>query len=76
VAEHADREAYERHVATPSDVDFEQVAGLAGLPHRLAGAAPEMAAAVAEPGLIEIRTDRADNVRLHREVAEAVAARL
>jgi 2-succinyl-5-enolpyruvyl-6-hydroxy-3-cyclohexene-1-carboxylate synthase len=76
VAEHADRAAYERHVATPSDVDFEQVAALAGLPHRLASTAAEVAAAAAEPGLIEIRTDRTANVRLHREVAEAVAAGL
>ena len=76
LAEHAEREAYERHVATPSDVDFEQVAALAGLPHRLANSAGEVAAAVAEPGLVEVRSDRADNVRLHREVADAVAARL
>jgi 2-succinyl-5-enolpyruvyl-6-hydroxy-3-cyclohexene-1-carboxylate synthase len=76
VAEHADPTAYEHHVATPAEVDFAQVAALAGLPHRLASTADELAAAVAEPGLIEIRTDRADNVRLHREVAEAVAAQL
>jgi 2-succinyl-5-enolpyruvyl-6-hydroxy-3-cyclohexene-1-carboxylate synthase len=76
VAEHADPTAYERHVATPAEVDFAQVAALAGLPHRLASTADELAAAVAEPGLIEIRTDRADNVRLHREVAAAVAAQL
>ena len=76
LAEHAEHEVYERHVATPSDVDFEQVAALAGLPHRLANSAGEVAAAVAEPGLVEVRTDRADNVRLHREVADAVAARL
>jgi 2-succinyl-5-enolpyruvyl-6-hydroxy-3-cyclohexene-1-carboxylate synthase len=76
LAEHAEREVYERHVATPSDVDFEQVAALAGLPHRLANSAGEVTAAVAEPGLVEVRSDRADNVRLHREVADAVAARL
>jgi 2-succinyl-5-enolpyruvyl-6-hydroxy-3-cyclohexene-1-carboxylate synthase len=76
LAEHAEREAYERHVATPSDANFEQVAALAGLPHRLASNSGEVAAAVSEPGLVEVRTDRADNVRLHREVAETVAARL
>src|SRR4051794_2351209 len=76
VAEHADREAYERHVATPSDVDFEQVAALAGLPHRTAATPDEVAAAMAEPALVEVRTDRAENVRLHREVAQAVTARL
>jgi 2-succinyl-5-enolpyruvyl-6-hydroxy-3-cyclohexene-1-carboxylate synthase len=76
VAEHADRDAYERHVATPSEVDFEQVAALAGLPHHRAAGASEVAAAVASPGLVEVRTDRSDNVRLHRELAEAVAAKL
>jgi 2-succinyl-5-enolpyruvyl-6-hydroxy-3-cyclohexene-1-carboxylate synthase len=76
VAEHANAGAYERHVATPSEVDFERVAALAGLPHRLASTDKEVAAAVAEPGLVEVRTDRTTNVRLHREVAEAVAARL
>jgi 2-succinyl-5-enolpyruvyl-6-hydroxy-3-cyclohexene-1-carboxylate synthase len=76
VAEHAETGAYERHVATPAGVDFEQVAALAGLPHRTAATPDEVAAAAKEPALIEIRTDRAENVRLHRQVADAVAGRL
>jgi 2-succinyl-5-enolpyruvyl-6-hydroxy-3-cyclohexene-1-carboxylate synthase len=73
VAEHADPAAYEEHVATPADLDLEAVAALAELPHTLASTPDEVRAAVAEPGLVEVRTDRADNVRWHREVAKRVA---
>ncbi len=76
VAEHADRDAYERHVATPYEVDFEALAALAKIPHRTAATPDQIQRAVAEPGLVEVRTRRADNVRLHREVAEAVAKKL
>ena len=51
VAEHADPDAYEAHIATPSrDVDL----------------------AALWPGLREVRTDRRQNVRLHRELVERV----
>ena len=36
----------------------------------------EVRAAVAEPGLVEVRTDRATSVALHREVYTKVAAGL
>jgi 2-succinyl-5-enolpyruvyl-6-hydroxy-3-cyclohexene-1-carboxylate synthase len=55
VARHADSEAYEAHIATPSgDVDL----------------------AALWPGLREVRTDRRQNVRLHRELVERVARSL
>ena len=55
VARHADPEAYEAHIATPSgDVDL----------------------AALWPGLREVRTDRRQNVRLHRELVERVARSL
>ena len=76
VAEHADRGRYERHVATPSDIDLAAVAALAGMEHRMAATPAELSDAAATPGLVEVRTDRADNVRLHREVVERVAAAL
>jgi 2-succinyl-5-enolpyruvyl-6-hydroxy-3-cyclohexene-1-carboxylate synthase len=78
VAEHADPELYEAHIATPSDVDLGAVAVLAGLRHEIAITPGEVASAVAAPGsaLVEIRTDRADNVGLHREVVARVAERL
>ena len=34
VAEHADPERYERHIATPHGVDLAALAALAGLEHR------------------------------------------
>jgi 2-succinyl-5-enolpyruvyl-6-hydroxy-3-cyclohexene-1-carboxylate synthase len=57
VAEAADPELYERHIATPAGVDLEQLAALAG-------------------DLRIVKTDRAANVRLHRETVERVAAQL
>jgi 2-succinyl-5-enolpyruvyl-6-hydroxy-3-cyclohexene-1-carboxylate synthase len=76
VAEHADQARYERHIATPADLDLSRVAALAGLRYTEAHGAEELRAAVTGPGLVEVRTDRAENVRLHRELAERVAARL
>jgi 2-succinyl-5-enolpyruvyl-6-hydroxy-3-cyclohexene-1-carboxylate synthase len=73
VAEHADRDAYERLVATPSGIDLEAVAALAGLPHRRAASAAEVREAIREPGFVEVRTDRSANVALHREIVERVA---
>jgi 2-succinyl-5-enolpyruvyl-6-hydroxy-3-cyclohexene-1-carboxylate synthase len=76
VADHADAELYERHIATPSGVELEKVAALAGIPHSLAATEDELRSAVATPGLVEVRTDRAANVAEHRRVAQAVAERL
>jgi hypothetical protein len=53
---------------------MERVASLAGLPHAAAAIPAEVASAAAEPGLVVVRTDRADNVALHREVVDRVAA--
>jgi 2-succinyl-5-enolpyruvyl-6-hydroxy-3-cyclohexene-1-carboxylate synthase len=75
VADHAEGGLYERHVATPAGVDLAAVAALAGLEHRTATTSEEIAAAAAEPGLVEVRTDRTDNVRRHRELFAAIAER-
>ena len=76
VAEHADPQLYEEHIATPSGVDLAAVATLAGLPHRLASTPDEVREAVASPALVEIRTDRTESVREHRLLVERVAASL
>ncbi len=73
LAEHGAGDTFEQHVITPSGVDLAQVAALAGLEHRTARTPDEVREAAAEPGLVEVRTDRADNVRLHREVYSRVA---
>ncbi|HTE64285.1 MAG TPA: thiamine pyrophosphate-binding protein, partial [Solirubrobacteraceae bacterium] len=74
--------AFEEHVATPHGVDFAHAAALYGLEHeRVAAPEPFRAAldrALAAGGatLIHVRTDREDNVALHRAVWEAVRAAL
>ncbi|MEA2350632.1 MAG: 2-succinyl-5-enolpyruvyl-6-hydroxy-3-cyclohexene-carboxylate synthase, partial [Thermoleophilaceae bacterium] len=76
VADAADRDAYEEHIATPADVDLAAVAAAAGLPYVLASTLDEVRAAVTEPALVEVRTDRAASVRLHRDLYERVAREL
>jgi 2-succinyl-5-enolpyruvyl-6-hydroxy-3-cyclohexene-1-carboxylate synthase len=73
VAGSAERDAYERHIATPHGVDLEAVAQLAGLEHRLAETAEELQAAVSSPGLVGVPTDRGANVELHGELVRRVA---
>ena len=69
----ADPGAYEEHIATPAGLDLAAVAALAGIEHRMASTAAEVREAAASgPGLVEFRTDRADSVRMHREVVERV----
>ena len=40
------------------------------LPHRLAATPEQVRDGVREPALVEVRTERQANVRLHREVCE------
>jgi 2-succinyl-5-enolpyruvyl-6-hydroxy-3-cyclohexene-1-carboxylate synthase len=70
--------AFEDHVATPHGTDFSHAAALYGLAHeRVAAPEPFRAAldgALASDGatLIHVRTDREENVTLHRAIWEAV----
>jgi 2-succinyl-5-enolpyruvyl-6-hydroxy-3-cyclohexene-1-carboxylate synthase len=72
--------AFEEHVATPHGLDFALVAELYGLRHHCPRTPGELRAAV-EHGLsgggvrlIEVRTDRVENLALHRRAAEAALA--
>ncbi|MDQ4072161.1 MAG: thiamine pyrophosphate-dependent enzyme, partial [Actinomycetota bacterium] len=77
VAEHAEAEAYERLVATPSGVDLARLAHGLGLVHRSAETPEEVRrAADGGPSLIEVRTDRATNVVRHRELLARIAGEL
>ena len=69
-------EDFERHVATPHGLDFAHAAALYGLAYEPAATADELHEALAGdgPALIHVRTDRAENVALHRRVWEAVRA--
>ena len=70
---------FERHVATPHGLDFAHAAALYGLGFERAGdpeafrAALDRALAAEGATILEVRTERAENVVLHRRVWEAVA---
>ncbi|HEX7300124.1 MAG TPA: 2-succinyl-5-enolpyruvyl-6-hydroxy-3-cyclohexene-1-carboxylic-acid synthase [Solirubrobacteraceae bacterium] len=67
-------DAFEEHVATPTGLDAERIAALFGLAYE---PVTDLATIREAPGtLLHVRTDRAENVALHRRVWDAVAARL
>jgi len=72
-----ERDAFEEHVATPHGLDFARAAALYGCAYTRADdpAALRTALDAAADGvaLIEVRTDRDENVALHRRVWAAVA---
>jgi 2-succinyl-5-enolpyruvyl-6-hydroxy-3-cyclohexene-1-carboxylate synthase len=74
--------AFAEHVATPHGTDFGQVAALYGLQHVTPSdvggftAALNRALASDTSTLIEVRTDRAQNRRLHAEIERAARAAL
>jgi 2-succinyl-5-enolpyruvyl-6-hydroxy-3-cyclohexene-1-carboxylate synthase len=70
-------DAFEEHVVTPHGLDFAQVAALYGFAYERPGSADELRAALQHRGgcrLIEVRTDRAENLALHRRAAAAALA--
>jgi 2-succinyl-5-enolpyruvyl-6-hydroxy-3-cyclohexene-1-carboxylate synthase len=73
-----ERDAFEEHVATPHGLDFAKAAELYGCGHErpedLAAlrAALDRALAATATTIIEVRTDREQNLALHRRVADAV----
>jgi 2-succinyl-5-enolpyruvyl-6-hydroxy-3-cyclohexene-1-carboxylate synthase len=70
-------EEFEALLGTPRGVDVAAAAALFGLPHRRLESLDELPGALATgTGLIEVETDRGDNVEVHRRLAEAVAAAL
>jgi 2-succinyl-5-enolpyruvyl-6-hydroxy-3-cyclohexene-1-carboxylate synthase len=72
----ADRALYEQHIATPTDLDLERMAALLDMRHTLATTADEVRDAARLPGLVEVRTDRDENVKLHRALFARVAEQL
>ncbi len=74
----AGQDAFAEHVATPHGVDFAHAAALFGFAHRPVGDLEGLRAALAAGGntLIEVRTDRAENRRLHASVEAGALARL
>ncbi len=75
-------DAFEEHVATPHGLDFSHAAKLYGCSYELAASADEFRALLigsvtaARTTIIEVRTDREQNLALHRRVADAASAAL
>ena len=73
---------FEEHVATPHGLDFAHAAALYGATHERPRDLAELEAAVRRsvrsPGtqIIEVRTDRQENLALHRSLTERVIAAL
>jgi 2-succinyl-5-enolpyruvyl-6-hydroxy-3-cyclohexene-1-carboxylate synthase len=75
-------DAFEEHVATPHGLEFAHAAALYGCLHERPADVDELRLAI-ERGLagpatsiIEVRTDRKQNLALHRRIAEAALAAL
>jgi 2-succinyl-5-enolpyruvyl-6-hydroxy-3-cyclohexene-1-carboxylate synthase len=68
---------FEALLGTPRGLDTAKAADLFGLPHRRIESLEELPDALAAgTSLIQVRTDRAANVALHRDLAEAVSEAL
>jgi 2-succinyl-5-enolpyruvyl-6-hydroxy-3-cyclohexene-1-carboxylate synthase len=71
-------DAFEEHVATPHGLDFGHAAALYGCAYERAATEARLRAALArslgagQTTIIEVRTDRARNLALHRHIAAAV----
>jgi 2-succinyl-5-enolpyruvyl-6-hydroxy-3-cyclohexene-1-carboxylate synthase len=76
VAEQADPAVYEEHIATPVEYDLAAAAALGGLEHHIAATAREVRERLRPGTLVELRVERADSLRRHRELAARVTARL
>ena len=73
IADAAD--VYEEHIATPTGLDFEQAARLYGFRHERPQTLAQLRELLAQPAgatLIEVRTDRAAGVALHKRTGAAV----
>ncbi len=74
---------YNRHIATPTGLDFAQAAGLYGLAHERVETVPAFRTALerafspqVDSAIVQVLTERAHNVELHRQIWAAVAQSL
>ncbi len=80
IAKHT--EHFERFFGTPHGLQFEHAAAMYGLAHYLPRTNGEFSASLATaigangPSLIEVRTNREENVRIHRELDAKIRAAL
>jgi 2-succinyl-5-enolpyruvyl-6-hydroxy-3-cyclohexene-1-carboxylate synthase len=72
-------DGFEQHVATPHGLDFSHAAALYGLDYERPASITQLRHAVEaavshhRTAIIEVRTDREQNLALHRRITEAVA---
>jgi 2-succinyl-5-enolpyruvyl-6-hydroxy-3-cyclohexene-1-carboxylate synthase len=77
-----ERDAFEEHVVTPHGLEFSRAAALYGCGYERPATATQLrdvldrSLAAQTATIVEIRTDREQNLALHRRVAEAVGAAL
>jgi 2-succinyl-5-enolpyruvyl-6-hydroxy-3-cyclohexene-1-carboxylate synthase len=73
-------DAFEEHVATPHGLDFAAVAALYGCGFTRPADVPQLRAAIenaldaSQTTIIEVRTNREENLALHRRISAAVDA--
>jgi 2-succinyl-5-enolpyruvyl-6-hydroxy-3-cyclohexene-1-carboxylate synthase len=79
----AEHGIYARHIATPTGLDFERAAALYGLTHERVETIPAFRAALEQAfspqvgsAIVEVLTDRARNVELHRQIWADIAREL
>jgi 2-succinyl-5-enolpyruvyl-6-hydroxy-3-cyclohexene-1-carboxylate synthase len=78
----AETDSFEEHVATPHGLDFSRAAALYGCEYERPENVDRLRAAVEHSleadttTIVEVRTDREQNLGLHRKVAAAVGRRL
>ncbi len=75
-------DVFEKYFATPHQLTFEPAAQMFGLPYRLVSDAPQFtevyrqALAAGQSMLIEVLTDREENVKLHHYILQELAGAL
>jgi 2-succinyl-5-enolpyruvyl-6-hydroxy-3-cyclohexene-1-carboxylate synthase len=76
VAEQAEREDYEEHIATPVEFDIAAAAALGGLDHYVVADVAGVREHLQPGTLVEFRIDRGTSLTRHRELAARIVARL
>ncbi|GGL01611.1 2-succinyl-5-enolpyruvyl-6-hydroxy-3-cyclohexene- 1-carboxylate synthase [Sphaerisporangium melleum] len=69
-------DSFERVFGTPHGVDLSYLAAATGTPHTLLASIGDLSKAIRGEGLriVEVRTDRAENARVHAEMRDAAQA--
>ncbi len=75
-AEAVDRDEFEALLGTPSGLDIGRIAALHDLRHERIESLADLGKETETPVILEVEVDRADNVALHRRLADSAAAAL